>query len=95
MLINLQTFNTFRPKSACSDVTEIDTIKKTTDHPQIFTEGIKLMPWKVKNGGDLRLRFGVIQDLRQSVCVGRGRFFKRHLPSHCTMGPMRDLARQN
>ena len=46
--MNFQTFSTFRPKSERSDVTEIDTIKKKTEHLEIFTEGIKLMPEKLR-----------------------------------------------
>ena len=73
--MNFQTFSTFRPKSACSDVTEIDTIKKPTDHLQIFTEGIILMTEKVstyvKNDGALQRRFGIIQNLRQRRGAGR------------------------
>ena len=46
--MNFQTFSTFRPISACSDVTEIGTIKKNpTDHLQTSTEGIKLLTEKV------------------------------------------------
>ena len=46
--MNFQTFITSRPKSACSNVTEVDTILKImADHIQIFTEGIKFIPKKV------------------------------------------------
>ena len=72
MLMNLQTFNTFRPKWACNDVTEIDTIKKADWSPSNFHRRYQIDARKgiyVKNGGALRRRFGVIQDLRQSVCM--------------------------
>ena len=81
--MNFQTCSTSRPKSAGSNVTEIDTIKKNpTDHLQIFTEGIKLMPEKApmsKNDRALWRRFGVIQVLDWG---GGGGGVFRHLPSH-------------
>ena len=68
ILTNFQTLSTFWPESACTGITKIDIIKKNpTDHLDIFTEGLKLMSEKVckKNGGTLRRRFVIIQDIRQ------------------------------
>ena len=84
--MNFQTFGTFRPKSVCSDRlvcsdTEIDTIKKNpTDHLQIFTEDIKVMPENIPVSKTTALRDAVLE-LFKILDRGVGGVF-RHLPSH-------------
>ena len=67
--MNFQTFSTFRPKSACSDLTEIDTIQNISDwSPSNFHRKYQIDAREGaydKNDGALQRCFGVIQDLRQ------------------------------